>query len=98
MRLNERLFWLRNCTGKQRKAYHQAVRDLGCCVCGSPQADLHHLRGHGYPRKRELCPGIPLCHINCHQGRNGIHGGRKSFEAKHGTVEQLLKQTEARIE
>ena len=47
-----------------------------CCYLLDRQqqsiTDVHHIRANGQARNHRLA--LPLCHDDCHQGRNGVHG------------------------
>jgi len=84
------------------EAEEDLVASLGCIVCknngfvGTP-ATIHHLRaGSGMGRGRM----IPLCYYHHQTGPHGesFHQGRKSFEANHGTEEELWLQTQKLLE
>lgn len=62
------------------------VRQGGCCICGSPFADAHHLRTAGDPRGLGIKPGddktIPLCRL--HHDELHMYGDEKLFLDMHG--------------
>jgi hypothetical protein len=89
----QRIEWLKTCTKKERDAYYSNVSALNCVICGSPPA-LHHLSGNGFPAKREHRPVIPLCYAH-HQGHDGIHTAKQTFEQRHGSQSFLLEKVEA---
>jgi hypothetical protein len=81
---------------KAQKEWMDRVRSLGCRVCrnlglGETPASTHHcLTGAG--GSRDHWKVLPLCHFH-HQGEQGIHTlGRKVWQAKYGTEEQLMQQ------
>ena len=76
------------------------VVQLGCVVCrnlgyfDSP-AEIHHLReGTGMGRKDERFIGF--CPLHHRTGGRGVafHAGRRIWESRYGTQEELYKQTE----
>ena len=80
------------------------VASLGCIVCsnngfmGSP-ATIHHLRaGSGMGQRGSRI--IPLCPHHHQTGPHGeaFHQGRKTFEANHGTEEELWLHTQRLLE
>jgi hypothetical protein len=75
------------------------LSQLGCCICGQPP-QIHHLTGvkyRGMGQKADDCYTIPLC-MNHHTGAEGVHTiGKKTWEAKYRTQEELLEQTEIKI-
>jgi hypothetical protein len=65
----------------------KAMRCICCELLGQEQtspSDVHHIREHGQARNHWLT--LPLCHADCHQGRNGVE-----FER---TYLRILKMTE----
>jgi len=62
------------------------VRSHGCCICGSPVADAHHLRTVGHKRAAALKNGddftIPLCRK--HHDELHAFGDEKLFLDLHG--------------
>lgn len=73
---------------------------LGCVVCrnsgyGPTPPEIHHLIGiahRGLSQRSSHQKTIPLCPEH-HRGNEGIHGmGRRAWEAKYGTQEELLEQ------
>lgn len=87
--------------GPDKDEAHKArVRSLGCIVCvilhlGRTPAQFHHVRTKKDMR-RDNYRGIPLCGYHHLDGPPGhaVHNGKKSFEAKFGTQEELLIKTE----
>jgi len=65
------------------------IRALGCIICGSNNAHLHHaLTGSG--GRKDDSKVLPLCYVH-HQGELGIHTlGRKKWQAEYGSEEELL--------
>lgn len=86
-----------------QKRKDNIVAELGCIVCllelgeYSPALVHHLLEGTGLSQ-RDHDRRIPLC-FNHHSadGDDGIHGGQKSWEAVHGTEEELLEIVEGLI-
>lgn len=62
------------------------VRSLGCCICGNPVADAHHLRTVGHARAAAMKNGddytIPLCRKHHDELHN--FGDEKLFLALRG--------------
>ena len=92
----DRIAWLKACTKRQRDEYYNSVASTGCLICQVSPC-LHHCFGHGFPRKKEHRPIIPLCWLH-HQGPEGIHAMKTTFQQKHGDQDYLLAKTEAKIE
>ena len=73
---------------KAEKAHMEKVRALGCIICGGIAAVHHCLTGMG-GRKNHM-KVIGLCYAH-HQGHDGIHTlGRKAWQAKHGSEQDLM--------
>jgi hypothetical protein len=68
------------------------VASIGCIVCGNA-ACVHHIRhGVGMALRSSHFDTIPLCYFH-HQGKGGIHTiGRRTWEQKNGTEEELLQK------
>lgn len=85
---------------KAEKEHLKKVAELGCIVCanmgyhGAP-AEIHHVRfNQGLAQRASNFDVIPLCFMH-HRGggyRVAIHAGKKAFEARFGTEQQLLEQ------
>lgn len=77
------------------------VAAQGCIVCallGYPDspAGIHHVRiGQGAGQRADHFHTIPLCPLHHQTGGYGvaIHAGKKIWEEKYGTEEELLAQT-----
>ncbi|MBB6320571.1 hypothetical protein FHX56_003912 [Paraburkholderia tropica] len=72
-----------------------------CTLLGRMQeskTDVHHARvGHGgAQRAGDFCT-IPLCHDDCHQGRNGVHGEQTYLRILKMTQMDLLNATLERL-
>ena len=84
---------------KERRERFDALSELGCAICGMPP-QIHHLIGtkwRGMGQKSDDRNTIPLC-LHHHTGAEGVHTiGKKTWEAKYGTQEELLEQTEAKL-
>ncbi len=76
--------------GKRHMARIAGMRCICCRLLGRQQTsktDVHHIReGQGGAQRAADTLTIPLCHDDCHQGKNGIHGDR--------TYLRILKMTE----
>ena len=86
---------------KKEESDHIAkVVAMGCCICaklglGETPAVPHHIGNQSMGMKATNFEVIPLCPYHHNQGPIGeaVHSGRKSFEKKFGTEQELLKQT-----
>ena len=75
------------------KRHFQAVAELGCIICKSPYANIHHSR-HGLGMgQRDHTKVIPLCKL-CHQDGMVIsrHGMPKEFRETYGSDAMLVLQ------
>lgn len=80
--------------------YLSKVASLGCIICGGI-AEIHHIRtGQGMGKKSSNFEVIPLCPNHHRNGGYGIafHAGKKAFEAKYGTQQELMDKTNALLE
>jgi len=82
------------------KAFHAAVRDLGCIVCRQAGAqtpcEIHHILQGGRRKGERFVLG--LCALHHRGGANGDeytsrHPWRKAFEAKYGSEMSLLAKS-----
>lgn len=86
---------------KAEKDHMHRVRSLGCIICGRPP-EVHHITNGTMGKKASHYETIPLC-FNHHSAQTplpfgeSVHKGTKSFEAKYGTQEELLKRTLERL-
>lgn len=77
------------------------VAALGCVVCrnagyGATQAEVHHTRFNaGGGQRSSNYSTIPLCPAHHRTGGSGVafHAGRETWEAIHGSEQELLAQT-----
>ena len=76
---------------KAERDHMGEVAALGCIICRRP-AEVHHLPGRPL-RNHWRC--IALCPTHHRNGNIGtaVHSGRRSFEANHGTEDELLSKT-----
>jgi Recombination enhancement, RecA-dependent nuclease len=81
----------------EEKRHMNRVASLGCILCGA-EATIHHCgtyMGGGRNHKRV----IPLCWDH-HLGPEGIEGkrmGKRVWEMKYGTEEELFARTVAKL-
>jgi hypothetical protein len=70
------------------------VADLGCIICGGP-AQVHHIHT-GIGKSRDDNKVIPLCILHHNAGIYGVslHAGKKAFEKRFGTEQQLWELTQ----
>ena len=86
------------------KKWMQQVADYGCIACEidgkvSIPCEIHHIRKHtGMGLRPSHTRILPLCSVHHRTGKISVHLGKKAFESKYGTEEQLEKQMRERIE
>ena len=84
----------------KRKERFDRLSEMGCIVCGQPP-QIHHLIGvkyRGMGQKADDQYTIPLC-LDHHTGAEGIHTlGKRPWEAKYGTQEELLEKTNDKLD
>jgi len=82
---------------KQERAYMGRVAELGCIICGGIPEIHHNTKNRGYGAKSSNYDIIPLA-VKFHRGEEGIHHiGVKTWEAKYGDQDDLVKQVKLRI-
>ena len=87
------------------KKWMQQVADYGCIACEkdglSVPAEIHHIRslknGSGIGLRPPHTRILGLCAMHHRLGKISVHLGKKAFEEKYGTEEQLEKQMRERI-
>lgn len=78
------------------KRHLNAVASLGCIICGNPTVQIHHVRRFGETRKHSNA--TPLCWLH-HQGPEGIHHlGKREWERRYMSQDELLAETRRRLE
>lgn len=79
-------------TKAQREKWTR-LAEMGCCICGSPFVEIHHV-GTGAGGRKNHDKVIPLCPEH-HRGKTGLHGmGRKAFSRQYGSEQELLDKLE----
>ncbi len=82
-------------TAEERR-YITRVAALSCLVCGNPAVQIHHVRRYGETRKHSNA--TPLCWLH-HQGPEGIHHiGKREWERRYMSQDDLLAETNRRLE
>lgn len=75
------------------------VVSMGCVICGRP-AEIHHLRsGLGLGQRAPHSRVIGLCDTHHRTGGHGVafHAGRRTWEVRYGTEEELLARVEEQL-
>ena len=85
------------------KKWMEAVSNYGCIACHQDglnvPAEIHHIRKHtGMGLRPSHTRILPLCSVHHRTGKISVHLGKKAFESKYGTEEQLEKQLRERLE
>lgn len=82
---------------KEERAYMGRVAELGCLICGGIPELHHNTKNRGYGAKSSNYDIMPL-HYKFHRGEEGIHHiGVKTWEAKYGDQDDLVRQVRLRI-
>ena len=79
------------------------IGNMPCYACFQDgrevQAEVHHIRKHtGMGLKPPHTRILPLCSVHHRTGKISVHLGKKAFEEKYGTEEQLEKKLRERLE
>ena len=81
------------------KERFERLAEIGCIICGQPP-QIHHLIGvryRGMGQKADDMYTLPIC-LHHHTGAAGIHTiGKRTWEAKYGTQEELLAKTNDKL-
>ena len=89
------------------KKYMSQVADYGCVACEidgkvSVPCEIHHIRslknGSGIGLRPPHTMILGLCASHHRTGKISVHLGKKAFEEKYGTEEQLEKKLRERLE
>lgn len=77
--------------GKAALQYMGLVKQLPCCVCGAAApSSAHHCISDN--TIRDDLKTIPLCY-SCHQGPDGIHAAKRTWESANGKDYDYIEQT-----
>lgn len=89
---------------KRESAYMGRVAAMACICCTlldrqqESKTDVHHIRtGQGGAQRAGNFLVLPLCHDDCHQGPNGIHGDQTYLRILKCTELDLLNATIDRL-
>ena len=81
-------------------SYIARVVAAGCIVCrnlghGETPAEAHHIGNGTMGKRASNHEVIALCPSHHRHGGHGVavHAGRKAFQARYGTEQELLEQT-----
>lgn len=82
----------RNSTAAERR-HLKRVAALPCMLCGTQQAEVHHIReGQGASQRASHYLTVPLC-PECHRGPLGVHGDRSLMRIQKLEELDLLAMT-----
>ena len=85
------------------KKWMQQVADYGCIACHKDglnvPAEIHHIRKHtGMGLRPSHFDTIPLC-SGCHRtNKISVHLGKREFERRYGTEQEILEKVNREIE
>lgn len=89
---------------KAEREHMGRIKAMDCICCTlldrrqSSPTDVHHIRtGQGGAQRAGNFLVIPLCHDDCHQGRNGVHGDKTYLRILKSTELDLLDATLAQL-
>ena len=85
------------------RKWMQQVADYGCVACEidglTRPAEIHHIRKHtGMGLRPSHSDTIPLCYSHHRTGKISVHLGKKEFEKRYGTEQEILKKVNREIE
>ena len=84
-------------TTKAEKLHMGKVAQLPCATCGSKPVELHHAReGQGMAQRAGNFLVIPLC-VDCHRGKQGVHGDKTMMRIMKVTEMDLLNDTLSKV-
>lgn len=87
---------------KEEREFMSRVADLGCIACKkdgyeSP-AEIHHIRKFtGLSVRPDHKYILPLCPSHHRFGKVSVHMGKRKFEFKYGTQDELYKELLERL-
>ena len=87
----------------EEKKYMSQVADYGCVACEQDglvrPAEIHHIRKHtGMGLRPSHFDTIPLC-SGCHRtNKISVHLGKREFERRYGTEQEILEKVNREIE
>jgi len=79
---------------KAERDYMQEVASMGCFICKMP-AEIHHITtGIGMGQRASNFDVIPLCPSHHRHGKDAIHSGKGTWEAKYGSELDMCRQVQ----
>ena len=87
---------------KAEREYMTKVAAYGCIACEKDglitPAEIHHIRNHtGMGLRPSHFDILPLCPAHHRTGKISVHLGKKAFEDKYGSEQNLAKIVRERI-
>ena len=88
---------------KAEKERLQTISEMPCYACfqdgRETQSEVHHIRKHtGMGLRPSHFDTIPLCSGHHRTNKISVHLGKKEFEKKYGTEQEILKKVNREIE
>ena len=88
---------------KAEKERLQTIAEMPCYACFQDglevASEVHHIRSHtGLGLRPSHFSTIPLCVFHHRLGKLSVHLGKKEFEKKYGTQQEILKKVNREIE
>lgn len=89
---------------KAEARHMDRVAGMPCICCTlldrrqTSKTDVHHIRAEqGGQQRAPHMLTLPLCHDDCHQGKNGVHGDKAYLRILKMTELDLLAATYERL-
>tara|TARA_R110000803_G_scaffold46588_1_gene97696 strand:+ start:1361 stop:1678 length:318 start_codon:yes stop_codon:yes gene_type:complete len=87
---------------KAEKERLQTIAEMPCYACFQDgrevDAEVHHIRKHtGMGLRPPHSDTIPLCYSHHRTGKISVHLGKKEFEKRYGTEQEILKKINREI-
>ena len=88
---------------KAEREYMSKVANHGCIACEIDGkislAEIHHIRNHtGMGLRPSHFDTIPLCSGHHRTNKISVHLGKKEFERRYGTEQEILEKVNREIE
>ena len=88
---------------KDEKERLKTIAEMPCYACFQDgvemQSEVHHIRKHtGMGLRPSHSDTIPLCYSHHRTGKISVHLGKKEFEKRYGTEQEILKKVNREIE
>ena len=91
---------------KAEKERLQTIAEMPCYACFQDgvetQSEVHHIRslkrGSGMGLRPPHSDTIPLCPAHHRNSKISVHLGKKEFEKRYGTEQEILKKVNREIE